>query len=286
VNETPEGAFTAWTTGYGAGHRQDGDRSVGTAGFSASSWGDLFGVEQRIGGFLLGVTGAVGRTSATFANNPGQATTESWHGGLYGALDLDGFVLESGALFGATDTRARRTVSAAGLTTREGRVTLNGSEWVANLGIVKAIAASPALTLTPSIRIIAQGQSQNAAKESDLSGLEVSLAKQKTTTFQHQAGMEVRRSLKLAGRPAAASLQLDWIHNYNAKGRNLNMALSGDPSASFGYRGSDSGADAIHIGTAFEAALSDRVTLRLGGEYQSQPGLSTVRGSASISYQF
>jgi fibronectin-binding autotransporter adhesin len=286
VNETPEGAFTAWTTGYGAGHRQDGDRSVGTAGFSASSWGDLFGVEQRIGGFLLGVTGAVGRTSATFANNPGQATTESWHGGLYGALDLDGFVLESGALFGATDTRARRTVSAAGLTTREGRVTLNGSEWVANLGIVKAIAASPALTLTPSIRIIAQGQSQNAAKESDLSGLEVSLAKQKTTTFQHQAGMEVRRSLKLAGRPAAASLQLDWIHNYNAKGRNLNMALSGDPSASFGYRGSDSGADAIHIGTAFEASLSDRVTLRLGGEYQSQPGLSTVRGSASISYQF
>jgi fibronectin-binding autotransporter adhesin len=286
VNQTPEGAFTAWTTGYGAAHRQDGDRSVGTAGFTASSWGDLFGVEQRIGGFLLGVTGAAGRTSATFANNPGRATTDSWHGGLYGALDLDGFVLESGALFGATDTRARRTVSAAGLTTREGNVTLNGSEWVANLGIVKAIAASPALTLTPSIRIIAQGQSQNAAKESDLSGLEVSLAKQKTTTFQHQAGMEIRRSLKLAGRPAAASLQLDWIHNYNAKGRNLNMALSGDPSASFNYRGSDSGADAIHIGTAFEAALSDRVTLRLGGEYQSQPGLSTVRGSASIGYQF
>jgi hypothetical protein len=286
LNEAPEGGFTAWTTGYGASQKQDGNRSVGTAGFTASSWGDLFGVEQRIGGLLLGITGAAGRTSASFANNPGRATTDSWHGGLYGTLDLGGFVIESGALFGATDTRARRTVSAPGLTTREGRVTLNGSEWLANLGIAKPIAASAALTLTPSLRVIAQGQSQSAASESSLSGLEVSLAKQKTTTFQHQAGMELRRKLKLAGLPAAASLQLDWIHNYNAKGRNLEMALSGDSAASYGYRGSDSGADAIQIGTALEAALTERTTLRLGGEYQSQTSLSTVRGSVSIGYQF
>jgi autotransporter-associated beta strand protein len=286
LTDAPDGAFSAWTTGYGAGHKQDGNPSFGTAGFTASTWGEMFGVEQRIGGFLLGVTGATGRTSATFSNHPGRATTDSWHGGLYGALDMDGFILESGAMLGATDTRARRTISAAGLTTREGRVTLSGSEWTANLGLAKPIVASDALTLTPSIRVIAQGQSQNAAAESDLSGLEVSLAKQRTTTLQHQAGMEIRRKLTLAGRPAAASLQLDWIHNYNAKGRNLNMALSGDPSASYAYKGSDAGADSIHIGGAFDTALSERVTLRLGGEYQSQTGLSTVRGSVSLGYQF
>jgi uncharacterized protein with beta-barrel porin domain len=246
----------------------------------------MTGVEQRIGSLLLGITGAAGRTTASFANNPGRATTDSWHGGLYGALDLEGFVIESGVMYGATDTRARRTISAPGLTTREGRVTLSGSEWMANLGVAKPIAASDALTITPSVRVIAQGQSQGAARESDLSGLEVGLAKQRTSTLQHQAGMEIRRKLKLAGLPAAASLQLDWIHNYSAKGRNLNMALSGDPSASYAYKGSDAGADSIHIGAAFEAALSQRVTLRLGGEYQSQTGLSTVRGTASIGYQF
>jgi autotransporter-associated beta strand protein len=286
LNDAPDGAFSAWTTGYGAGHKQDGNRSLGTAGFTASTWGDMFGVEQRIGGFLLGVTGAAGRTSATFSSNPGSATTDSWHGGLYGALDMDGLILESGAMLGATDTRVRRTILATGLTTREGRATLSGSEWTANLGLAKPIAASEALTITPSIRVIVQGQSQNAAAESDLSGLEVSLAKQRTTTLQHQAGMEIRRKLRLAGRPAAASLQLDWIHNYNAKGRDLNMALSGDPSASYAYKGSDAGADSIHIGAAFEAALTERVTLRLGGEYQSQTGLSTVRGSVSLGYQF
>lgn len=284
--EVPEGAFSAWTTGYGASHKQDGNRSLGTAGFTASSWGDMSGVEQRIGSFLLGITGAAGRTSASFANNPGRATTDSWHGGLYGALDMEGFVIESGVMYGATDTRARRTISAPGLTAREGRVTLSGSEWMANLGVAKPIAASDALTITPSVRVIAQGHAQGAAGESSMGGLEVSLAKQRTSTLQHQAGMEIRRKLKLAGLPAAVSLQLDWIHNYSAKGRNLNMALSGDPSATYAYKGSDAGADSIHIGGAFEAALSQRVTLRLGGEYQSQTGLSTVRGTASIGYQF
>jgi fibronectin-binding autotransporter adhesin len=286
LREIPDGGLNAWTTGYGAGHRQDGNRGLGTAGFSASTWGDMLGVEQRIGGFLLGVTGAAGRTSANFANNPGSVTTDSFHGGLYGVLDLEELLIESGVMFGGTDSRVRRTVSAPGLTSRQGTTTLTGMEWVANLGISMPTNVSPRLTITPSVRVIAQGQSQNAANESDLSGLEMSLAKQKTTTIQHQAGVEARRKFILAGRPAAASLQLDWIHNYNAKGRSLDMAFSGDPSASFGYRGSDSGADAIHIGTAVEASLSERVTLRLGGEYQSQTSLSTVRGSVSIGYQF
>ena len=29
---------------------------LGTAGFTASNWGDMFGVEQRVGAFLLGVS--------------------------------------------------------------------------------------------------------------------------------------------------------------------------------------------------------------------------------------
>jgi fibronectin-binding autotransporter adhesin len=286
LRDTPEGVFNAWTTGYGASNKQDGSRALGTAGFSSSTWGDLFGVEQRIGGFLLGITGAAGRTSANFANNPGSATTDSWHGGLYGVVDLESILVESGVLYGSTDTRARRTISAPGLTTREGRVTLNGSEWVANFGLSKPIAATSTLTLVPSLRLIAQGQTQDAAKETDLSGLEVSIAKQNSTTFMHQAGVELRRKLNVAGRPAAASLQLDWIHNYSAKGRTLDMALSGNPAASYGYRGSNAGADSFQVGAAFEAALTERTVLRLGGEYQSQTGLSTVRGSISLGYQF
>jgi hypothetical protein len=134
--------------------------------------------------------------------------------------------------------------------------------------------------------MIAQGQSQRAARENDLNGLEMSLAKQSTATFQHQAGVEARRKFNFAGRPVAASLQVDWIHNYNAKGRNQNMALSGDPGATYGFRGSDAGADAFNVGAAFEATLTERTTFRFGGEYQGQKSLSTVRGSLSIGYQF
>jgi hypothetical protein len=286
ILDMPEGAFNAWTTGYGAGHRQDGDRSLGTAGFSASSWGDLLGVEQRIGNFLLGVTGAVGRTSASFQANPGNVTTDSWHGGVYSVLDFENVVFESGAMFGGTDTRANRTISGSGLTQRQGRVNLSGTEWVANTGIAIPLTVTPELTITPSARFIVQGQSQQAANESDLNGLEVRLSKQRTVTYQHQAGVEARHKFNFAGRAAAASMQLDWIHNYNAKGRNLNMALSGDPTAIFGYRGSSAGADAVRVATALETALTNRISLRTGLEYQAQTSLSTIRGSLSIGYQF
>jgi autotransporter-associated beta strand protein len=286
ILDMPEGALNAWTTGYGAGHWQNGNSSLGKAGFNASTWGDLLGIEQRIGNFLLGVTGAVGRTSANFQANPGNATTDSWHGGVYSVLDFEHFVLESGAMFGGTDSRANRTISAPGLTQRQGRVNLNGTEWVANTGVAIPASLTPDFTITPSARFIAQGQSHGAARESDMSGLEVQLSKQSTVTYQHQAGVEARHKFNFTGRPAAASMQLDWIHNYNARGRNLNMALSGDPSAMFGYQGSSAGADAFRVATALETALTERTSFRAGVEYQAQTSLSTVRGSLSIGYQF
>lgn len=282
----PEDAYNVWTTGYGASNRQDGNRGLGTAGFSASTWGDMFGVEQRSGGFLLGVTGAAGRTSANFASTPGSVTTDSWHGGVYSVVSLEPALIESSFLFGGTDSRVRRNILAPGLTSRQSSVNLSGTEWVANVGLALPVVVADKLTLTPSGRFIAQGHSQGAAAESNMSGLEVSMNKQRTLTFQHQVGVELRRKLVFSGLSAAASLQLDWIHNYNARGRNLNMALSGDPNAIFGYRGSNAGADAIHVGGAFEAAINERTSLRLGAEYQSQTALSTIRGSLSIGYQF
>ena len=61
-----------------------------------------------------------------------------------------------------------------------------------------------------------------------MDGLEVSLSKQRTSSVLHQLGMEARRNFKVATMPAAASLQLDWIHSYDNGGRVLNMALAGD----------------------------------------------------------
>jgi hypothetical protein len=57
------------------------------------------------------------------------------------------------------------------------------------------------------------------------------------------------------------------------------MALAGDSAATYGYRGSEAGADAFHVGASFDMALTRRATLRLTLDYQAQSAASVTRGS-------
>ncbi len=284
--DAAEGEFNLWTTGYGTWQKQNGNASMGTAGYSGNSAGDLFGVEKRLGNLLLGVTGAGGHTSASFSNVSGSVSTDSWHGGAYATANVGHYVLESGAFYGGTDTTARRSINASGLTSRQGRLKVSGSEWLLHAGLARPLNASEKLTITPSARVIAQGQTLDGAQESDMGGLEVATARQKTYTVLHQVGVEARRKLTVASKPATASLQLDWIHDYNNKGKNLDMTLASDATTTAAFKGSDAGADAIRIGGAVEAALTRRSTLRLTLDYQAQSKAAVTNGAVSVGYAF
>ena len=286
VIEVPEGEYNVWTSGYGTWHKQNADAAVGSTGFSGSTWGDMFGIEKRKGDLLFGILGAGGHTSASFSSLPGSVATDSWHTGAYATAKIGAYVFETGAFVGMTDNSVRRTIASPGMLTQEGRMKPGGSEWLVQLGLARPASISQKLTLTPSLRLMAQGNALDAASETDLGGLEVKTSKQRTYTVLHQAGIEARRSFNMGSKSAAASLQMDWIHNYNSKGRDLTMALAGDSSTAFGYRGSDSGADALHLGAAFDLALTRRTTLRLSVDYQAQSEASVTRGALSLGYSF
>jgi len=232
------------------------------------------------------VSGAVGSSSANFTSLPGRVSTDSWHGGAYATAKVDAYTLESGLMYGSTDSTAYRTISAAGMATQEGKIKISGTEWLAHLGVARPYVATGSLTLTPSLRLLAQGSNLDGASEKDLGGMEVKTQRQTASSVLHQVGVEARRALKVASKPSAASLQLDWIHDYCNKGKGLNMDLAGDSSTRFGYKGSDAGADAIRIGAAFESALTRRTSLRLALDYQSQSNSSTTHGSISLGYTF
>ncbi|NBV84978.1 MAG: autotransporter outer membrane beta-barrel domain-containing protein, partial [Verrucomicrobia bacterium] len=283
--EVKDRELAGWVSTYGNWQKQKGDSSLGTAGFSGNTWGSMFGAEQRRGDLIFGVTGAAGQTTADFQNLSGHVSTDAWHLGGYATARMGRVVLESSALVGVTDTTVRRTVSAAGLTSREGRLSATAAEWMFNTGAAIPLIAPGSLTFTPSARLVVQGQNLGSAKESDMSGLEVSIAKQSTASVLSQAGAELRKNVTLAGKSAAASLQADWTHNYNANGRTLDMAMGGSTTY-FGYRGSKAGADAIRMGGAFEAALNERTTLRLNLDYQTQTGGSSTNGTVSLGYAF
>ena len=283
--EPQDSNLTGWLSTYGSWQKQNGNSTQGTAGFSGNTWGSLFGVEKRVGDLTYGLNGAAGQTTADFQALTGHISTDAWHVGLYAVARMGSVVLESNALVGLTDTTARRTIAATGMTSREGKLSVKGTEWLFNTGAALPLIVPGSWTITPSARLVVQGQNQDGAKESDLSGLEVSLSRQNTTSVLHQAGVELRKQLSLAAKSAAASLNTDWIHNYNAKGRDLNMAFGSSPT-SFGYKGSDSGADALRVSGAFEAALNERTTLRLSVDYQTMTRATSTNGSVSLGYAF
>ncbi|RFC44046.1 MAG: hypothetical protein DVB28_001237 [Verrucomicrobia bacterium] len=284
--EAAEGEYTLWTTGYGTWHKQNADTAVGSAGFTGNTWGDMFGVEKRFGDLVVGVLGAAGSTSANFSALAGRVTTDTWHGGAYATAAVGSATLESGFVFGSTDSSARRTISAPGMATQEGKMTMGGSEWLLHVGLAQPVIATGSLTITPSVRLIAQGSTLDKGSEKDLGGLEVKTQTQRNHSILHELGVEARQSLKLASKPASASLQLDWIHDYNSKGRALNMDVAGDATTRFGYKGSDSGADALRLGAALETALNRRTTLRFSVDYQRQSNAAAAHGALSVGYTF
>ncbi len=287
--EAVEPEYNLWTTSYGTWHRQNSNPFFGDAGFSANTYGELFGVEKRAGNLLVGFIGAVGSSSATFHSLAGRVSTDSWHSGAYATTSAGGYTLEAGLLFGRTDSTAHRVISAAGMNqgiARDGKLEFGGSEWLAHVGVAQAFQVSGSFTLTPSIRIVAQGNVLAGASENNLDGLELKTQKQRTSSVLHELGVEVRKSLTVASKPAALSFQMDWVHDYAQSGRVLAMDIAGDPSTRFGYRGSDAGADGFRLGGGLEAVLTRRTTFRISLDYQIQSKAAAARGSFSLGYSF
>ena len=281
-----ENGFAAWNTGYGSSQKRDGDRNVGTAGYSSSNYGDLMGVEKHIGQLVLGISAATGRTTANFDVTTGKVTTDSLHAGLYAAMPLGPVFLDTGFMVGTTDTTVTRTISAAGLTSRSGKMSISGMEWLWQTGAAMAVYNKNGLTLTPSARLIVQGYEQDGGTESDMAGLEVKTSKQSATSILHQTGLELSKKIKIASTPALLALNLDWIHNYDPNGRPIDISLSGNSAATFSARGANTGADAVRVSGAFDLAISDRTSLRLSVDHQIQSKLTTTRGTISVGISF
>ena len=285
-NQSSSEELGFWSTTYGSWMKQNGSASLGTSGFSGNIWGEVFGVERRFGSLLLGVMGAWGQTSANFSLNPGSVSTDSWHGGIHASLDLAGTALETGVLYGSTDSRVRRSVNGAGPTSAEGRTSLGGTEWLLHVGLARAFEASPQLTITPSLRLMAQGEALQGASESSMNGLEISTLKQKSVSISHQAGLEVSQNFKLLAMASAMSLRAHWIHRYDSDGKTLDMQLGNDASTRASYHGSRIGADAVRFGTAWETQVGSRTSVRLSVDYQAQNRASLTYTALTIGFKF
>jgi fibronectin-binding autotransporter adhesin len=275
----------AWTTAYGGWGKRNSDAAVGSAGYSSNHFGDISGVETKVGGLTLGLLGAVGFSNANFENGRGKVTSDSWHTGVYGNFPAGALVLDASVAYGQSESTLKRSVNVLGGGSTTGKS--QGTEWTGQVGVaVPFRSESGSLMLTPSLHLMHASVKQDGLTESSLNGLEAVVNGRTTSATSVRTGLQAAKITKLADKQTRLTASLDWIHSFDDSNSDVDIALSGAGTTTSRFQGSRSGKDAIRVGLGGEIALTERTRLRLNVDQQRRSGLNSTYGSASFSLQF
>ena len=287
-----DGEMYAWTTGYGGWSTRNGESSYGSAGYTSRNSGDISGVEKRFGQLTLGLTGAVGSTSATLGSGMGSVTTDTWHGGLYGSMPVEarGFkvFLDAAFAFGSGETMFRRDVNVPGVA-GGGSTSAKGSnsEWLLQFGAAVPLrTADESLTVTPSLHLVLAGFNQSALSEGSLNGLGALMSKQTATSTAVRTGVQAAKLMKIARRDTRLTASVDWIHSFDSDRRDVDIALTGSTGGATKFQSSRAGGDAVRLGVGGEIAFTQGIRLRINLDEQLQSSQSSTNGSVSFGVQF
>jgi len=274
-----------WTTGYGGWGKRSSDSAVGTAGYSSSNYGDISGVETKVGSLTLGITGALGTSSATFQNGKGSLTSDSWHTGIYSSVPAGPLVLDASFAYGQSDSTLKRNVNVVGGGPTSGKS--QGSEWTGQIGLAAPFRTDGgSLILTPSLHLLHSSVKQDALTESSLNGLEAVVNGNTTKSTAIRTGVQAAKLTSLAGKATRLTASLDWIHSFESDRHDVDIALAGAGTATSRFQGSKADKDAIRIGLGAEFTLSQRTRFRLNADEQMKSGVNSTYSSASFGVQF
>jgi autotransporter-associated beta strand protein len=275
----------AWTTAYGGWGKRSSDSTVGAAGYSSNNYGDVSGVETKVGALTLGLTGALGSSTATFENGKGKVTADSWHTGLYGSLPAGRVVLDAAFAYGQSDSTLKRSVNVAGGGATSGKS--QGTEWTGQIGVAVPFRADGgSLMITPSLHLLHSSVKQDALTESSLNGLEAVVKGKTTDSTAIRTGVQAAKLTKLAGKATRLTASLDWVHSFESDRKDVEIALAGAGTATSRFQGSKTGQDAIRIGLGAEFTLTERTRFRLNLDEQIKSGVNSTYGSATFGVQF
>jgi len=285
---------SAWTSVYSGWANRGGSSSQGLAGYSSRNFGSISGVEHRFGDLTLGVTGAVGSTSATFKQTSSSLSTDSWHAGLYGSAPIDledfGIVFDAGLVYGEGDSTVKRSLSGAGLGlgTFTGKVA--STEWMAQIGAsFPSVLPDDTYTVTPSLHLLYGSYRQGAINEitdGTLAALGARVGAFSQSSVATRLGLQGAKLLRVGQMPARLTASANWLHSFDAAGRQVDISFSTPGATAQKFGSSRTGTDAFRIGLGGEIAITDRTRFQLTIDHQLQKGQSNTSGNASIGVQF
>jgi autotransporter-associated beta strand protein len=278
--ERAEKGLNLWSTTYGTWQRLNADSEVGSPGYSGNHYGNVSGVERKIGGLTLGVSAAMGGSNVTFGEGLGSLSAETWHGGAYASVLLGDVAFDAAASFGTGDNTLTR---ASVLNSQP--VKFRNTEWLTQVGLSVALNPGPFI-LTPSIHFVSFGYNQNGFSEGVGGLLETKVAGSSYIRNALQSGLQAARLFAIKGHAVRLSASANWMHYLDSRRHTTDAMLGGMSDAPITMQSSKVGADSIQFGAAAEMALTRRTTLRLNAQSELQSNQKTTNGNATLSVEF
>lgn len=275
-----------WNTTYGSSQTRKGDSELGMVGYAASSFGNVSGVETKLGSMTIGLSGAAGASNASMGSGKGSVSTDTWTGSTYISVPFGQLVFGGAAGYGNADTSVKRakTVFSGGDT----KVNLKDSEWLAQ--ICMAWPLNPgSLLVTPSVNLFYSGYREDAVREngSGSTGLRSQI---KSRTFHNEAlktGIQIAKQTTLYHTPVRLSCTLDWLHSFDVDQRSkVDIGSTDLPGVTQSYQSAKAGEESIRFGVGCEWNPTRRTTVRINALNQVQSGQRTTNGNLTIGIAF
>ncbi len=275
-----EREMTAWTTSYGSWQRLNSNSAEGTPGYLGSHYGNVSGVERKMGNLTLGVSGALGGSTANLGQNLGSLKAETWHAGLYGSTPLGPVTIDAAASYGLGENTLKPISS-----TTPRQVKFQDTEWLTQIGLSVPIK-SGSLTVTPSVHLLSSGYKQDEFTDTGATPMTMKVAANASMANTVKTGVQTTMPFTILGHTVRLSASADWLRYLKNKNRSTSVMLGGLDDAAVQVDGSTLGADSFEVGTTAEISITRRTTLRFNLLREMQSKETTTNGNVTFSVDF
>jgi autotransporter-associated beta strand protein len=284
---TGEQGWSVWQSNAVSQLSRKAELSLGFGGYTANGQSSLMGVERPFGAGRVGLLGAAGTTTSQFSNPSTKITSDSWHVGAYASLPVAPFFADIAFIFGNVENDARRTIEFPGYSAST-RAKFNSDERVIRLGGgLQVMPAQSSWEMSVTEHILHVSGVQAALTERGGDVLAARTKKASAGGLLNEVGLTVGRRWVVRGTPVAVRLQANWLHDFDNSGA-IQASFVGAPASAGWFAAHSAGGDrdALRTNGSVEIGLTERLSLRIGGEYERRKSSSKASLTISLGMEF
>jgi uncharacterized protein with beta-barrel porin domain len=273
--------WTTWGTAYGGSDKTNGDPTVGSNTFTASTFGFAAGMDYHPApDTILGFALAGGGTNWTLAQALGSGRSDAFQAGVYGTKYFGPAYLAASLAVANNWMTTNRTALGDQLTSSFDAQSVGG-----RVETGYRYAVQPAIGVTPYGALQAQSFHTPSRSEIDLTGggLALNFPAMTATDTRSELGARVDGLTTLNGLPLILRARLAWAHDWVSNPA-LSAVFQALPGASFVVNGAPLPANSALASAGAELKLNPHVSLlgKFDGEFAN--GSQTYAGTGTLRY--